>query len=47
MGTCNALPLGTWVVSWLDTFPTDAHCTDALILSFESNNDDDNFAQLS
>ena len=46
MGTCNALSLGTWVVSWLNAFTTDAHCTDALVLSFESN-DDDNFAQLS
>jgi len=42
----TALALGTWVVSWLDAFPTDAHRTDALVLSFEAN-DDDNPAQLS
>jgi hypothetical protein len=42
----NALSLGTWVMSWLDAFPTDMHCTDALMLSLESNNDKD-FAQLS
>jgi len=42
----TVLALGTWVVSWLDAFPTDAHHTDALVLSFEAN-DDDNPAQLS
>ena len=42
----NALSLGTWVVSWLDTFPTNAHRTDTLVVSFESNDDDD-FARLS
>jgi len=42
----TTLALGTWVVSWLDAFPTDAHRTDALVLSFEAN-DDDNPAQLS
>jgi len=41
----TTLALGTWVVSWLDAFPTDAHRTDALVLSFEAN-DDDNPAQL-
>jgi hypothetical protein len=41
----NVLSLGTWVVSWLDAFPTNAHHTDAFVLSFESNDDDD-FAQL-
>ena len=42
----TALTLGTWVVSWLDAFPTDAHRTDALVLSFETNNNN-NSAQLS
>ena len=35
----NALSLGTWVVSWLNAFPTNAHCTDALALSLETNED--------
>ena len=37
----GALSLGIWVVSWLETFPTDIHRTDALVLSLE-NPDDDN-----
>ena len=35
----NALSLGTWVVSWLDAFPTNAHRTDALALSLETDED--------
>ena len=42
----NALSLGIWVVSWLDTFLANAHHTDTLVVSFESNDDDD-FARLS
>ena len=41
----NALSLGTWVVSWLDSFPADSLRTDALVLSLE--HDDDDSAQLS
>ena len=42
----NALSLSTWVVSWLDPFPTDAHRIDALVLSLEvSDDDDDDFVQ--
>jgi len=42
----NALSLSTWVVSWLDPFPTDAHRIDALVLSLEvSDGDDDDFVQ--
>ena len=41
----NALSLGTWVMSWLDSFPADSLCTDALVLSLELNDDDS--AQLS
>jgi len=41
----SALSLGIWVVSWFDMFPTDAHCTDALVLSLETSDDDDNFVQ--
>src|SRR5712691_3063102 len=39
----NTLSLGArqGVVSWLDAFPTDAHHTDALVLSLEANDDDD------
>jgi len=42
----SALSLGTWVVSWLDSFPTNSLCTDALVLALESSTDD-NSAQLS
>jgi len=42
----SALSLGTWVVSWLDSFPTNLLCTDVLILALESSTDDDS-AQLS
>ena len=41
----SALSLGTWVVSWLNTSPTDMHCTEALVLSLETTDNDDNFAQ--
>ena len=37
----TALVLSTWVVSWLNAFPTNAHHTDALILSFETNDKED------
>ena len=37
----TTLALGTWVVSWLNAFPTNAHRTDALILSFETNDKED------
>jgi len=44
----NVLSLGLWVVSWIDTFPTDAHYTDALVLSLEVNtNNDKDFTQYS
>jgi transposase InsO family protein len=38
----HALSLGTWVVSWLNAFPTNTHHTDVLVLSLEANDDDDN-----
>jgi len=42
----NTLSLSLWVVSWLDTFPSDAHHTDTLVLSLEANtNNDEDFAQ--
>ena len=42
----NVLSLGLWVVSWVDTFPADAHYTDALVLFLVANTDDDeDFAQ--
>jgi len=41
----SALSLGIWVVSWFDTFPTDAHRTDALVLSLETSDDDDDFVR--
>jgi len=42
----SALSLSTWVVSWLDSFPTNSLRTDALVLALESSTDD-NSAQLS
>ena len=39
----GALSLGIWVVSWLDTFPTDTYCTDTLMLSLKTPDDDDDF----
>ena len=42
----HALSLGTWVVSWLDAFPTNVHHTDVLVLSLEvSDDDNDDLAQ--
>jgi len=42
----NALTLSIWVVSWVDTSPTDTHRTDALILSLGASDDnDEDFAQ--
>jgi len=40
----SALSLGIWVVSWLNTFPTNSHRTDALILALEASDDDKDFA---
>ena len=42
----SALSLSTWVVSWLDPFPTNSLRTDALVLALESSTNDDS-AQLS
>jgi len=40
----SALSLGIWVVSWLDTFPTNSHHTDALVLALEASDNDEDFA---
>jgi len=37
----SALSLSTWVVSWLDSFPTNSLRTDALVLALESSTDND------
>jgi len=42
----SALSLGTWVVSWLDFLPTNSLRTDALVLSLESNEDNNDSATL-
>jgi len=42
----SALSLGTWVMSWLDFLLTNSLHTDALVLSLESNDNDNNSATL-
>jgi len=41
----SMLSLGIWVVSWFDMFPTDMHRTDALMLSLETSNDNNDFVR--
>jgi len=39
------LSLGIWVVSWFNTFPTDVHRTDVLVLLLETSSDNDDFVR--